>query len=124
MFSIIVFVLNNLISYTVGDAQTWSPRSYSSSSARNQVVRDPEDVQYHSKKSNVLVRVKEKARRWRHGFIKKNSEGDNTTPSWGVGLEDDEDNEDEDPEYLGAPSIILNLFTVLNKKYIYEFHQC
>ncbi|XWS28798.1 hypothetical protein CRYUN_Cryun25bG0102100 [Craigia yunnanensis] len=88
----------------VGDAQTWSPRSYSSSSARKQEVHDPEDVQYHSKKLNVLEKVKEKARRWRQGFIKKkNSEGDNTTPSWGVRLEDDEDNEDEDPEYLGAP---------------------
>ncbi|XVF20006.1 hypothetical protein REPUB_Repub11eG0160700 [Reevesia pubescens] len=87
----------------VGDAQTWSPRSYTSSPSRSQEVHDPEDVQYHSKKLTVVGKVKEKARRWRNSLLKKkNSEGDNT-PSWGVRLEDDEDYEDEDPEYLGAP---------------------
>ncbi|XWS53091.1 hypothetical protein CRYUN_Cryun11dG0127900 [Craigia yunnanensis] len=86
-----------------GDAQTWSPRSYSSSSSRSQEVHDPEDVQYHSKKLTVLSKVKEKARRWRQSLIKKQNEGDNTMPSWGVRLADDEDYEEEDPEYLGAP---------------------
>ncbi|XWS71660.1 hypothetical protein CRYUN_Cryun03dG0157400 [Craigia yunnanensis] len=89
----------------VGDAQTWLPRSHSSSttSARSHEVHDPEDVHYHSKKLTVLAKVKEKARRWRHSFIKKkHSEGDNTMPSWGVRLED-EDYEDEANEYFGAP---------------------
>ncbi|XP_022732438.1 low-temperature-induced 65 kDa protein-like isoform X2 [Durio zibethinus] len=89
----------------VGEAQTWSPRSHASSTtyARSHEVHDTEDVQYHSKKLTVIAKVKDKARRWRHSLIKKkHSEGDNSTPSWGVRLED-EDYEDEDPEYLGAP---------------------
>ncbi|XWS74097.1 hypothetical protein CRYUN_Cryun02cG0186300 [Craigia yunnanensis] len=94
-----------------GDAQTWSPRSNSSSStsARSHEVHDPEDVQYHSKKLTVLAKVKEKARRWRHSFIKKrHSEGDNPTPSGGVRLEH-EVYEEEDPEYFGAPMYELEL---------------
>ncbi|XVE79541.1 hypothetical protein DITRI_Ditri14bG0066900 [Diplodiscus trichospermus] len=87
-----------------GDSQTWSPSPYASSSARSHEVHDPADVHYHSKTLTVIAKVKEKARRWRQSFIKKrNTEGDNTTPCWGVRLEDDEDYEDEDPEYLGAP---------------------
>ncbi|EOY33962.1 Uncharacterized protein TCM_041785 isoform 1 [Theobroma cacao] len=89
------------------DPQTWSPQSHSSpTSARSQEVNDPEDVHYHPKKLTVLAKVKEKARRWRQSFIKrKHSEGDNTTPSWGVRLEDEDDGDEDvgDPEYLGAP---------------------
>lgn len=100
-----------MYSFTVGEAQARSPSFHSSSpiSARSQEIHDPEDVQYQSKKSTVIGKVKEKARRWRQGFIKKKQqgEGDNTTPSWGVRLEDDEDYEDEDPEYFGAPSNII-----------------
>lgn len=47
--------------------------------------------------------MKERAKKWRSNLIKKkHSDDSNTTPSWGVSLDDDED--EEDPEYLGAPS--------------------
>lgn len=66
--------------------------------------------QQNSKKS-VLTKVKERAKKLRHslsGSRKKHEHqghGDNSTPAWGVTLEDvDDDDEDEDPEYLGAPS--------------------
>ncbi|XP_021640219.2 uncharacterized protein LOC110635261 [Hevea brasiliensis] len=63
---------------------------------------DMEDDHTPHRKS-VLAKVKEKARKWRHTLSKKkHNEDDNATPSWGVSLED-EDDEDEDPEYLGAP---------------------
>lgn len=64
-------------------------------------------------KKSVLAKVKEKAKKWKHtlSFKKKNDNGEdhNTTPSWGVNLEEDydyhvDDQEiDDDPEYLGAP---------------------
>ncbi|OMO62005.1 hypothetical protein CCACVL1_23083 [Corchorus capsularis] len=88
------------------DAETRSPSGHSSSPtfSRSQgVVHDPEDAHYQPKKLTVLAKVKEKARRWRNSFSKrKHGNSDNTTPSWGVRLED-VDNEEEDPEYLGAP---------------------
>ncbi|XVF46564.1 hypothetical protein PTKIN_Ptkin03bG0037100 [Pterospermum kingtungense] len=98
--------VDQLIRVRVGEDQVWSPSLHSSSpmSGRSHEVQDPEDIQYNSKKSTVLSKVKEKARRWRQGFIKKkHGEGDNTTPSWGFRFEDDENYEDEDPEYFGAP---------------------
>lgn len=46
--------------------------------------------------------MKERAKKWRSNLIKKkHSDDSNTTPPWGVSLDDDED--EEDPEYLGAP---------------------
>ncbi|XP_042476231.1 uncharacterized protein LOC122057932 [Macadamia integrifolia] len=62
-----------------------------------------EDHSQHSKKS-VLAKVKDRAKKWKHTLSKKkHNPDDNTTPTWGVKLEDDDDQEDE-PEYLGAPS--------------------
>lgn len=48
------------------------------------------------------MKVKEKARKFRKSIGKRRMEDDNVTPSWGVSLDDEE--EEEDPEYLGAPS--------------------
>ncbi|KAL0460359.1 UNVERIFIED_CONTAM: hypothetical protein Slati_0663100 [Sesamum latifolium] len=61
----------------------------------------------NSRKS-VLSKVKERAKKLRHSLSVKKKHGselndDSTTPAWGVALEDDEDELDEDPEYLGAP---------------------
>lgn len=59
--------------------------------------------------------MKEKAKKLKHSLSgrKKMQENDvhddNNTPSWGVTLDDD-DEEDVDPEYLGAPS---NMFLTL-----------
>lgn len=56
-----------------------------------------------SQKKSVITKVKEKAKKWRSTLSKKkHNDDDNTTPSWGVSLDDAED--EEDPEYLGAPS--------------------
>ncbi|KAF5954234.1 hypothetical protein HYC85_007090 [Camellia sinensis] len=57
----------------------------------------------NNNKKSVLMKVKEKAKKLRQSLSKKKHDGheDNSTPSWGVSLDDDED--DEDPEYLGAP---------------------
>ncbi|KAJ6303100.1 hypothetical protein OIU77_017054 [Salix suchowensis] len=55
-----------------------------------------------SQKKSVITKVKEKAKKWRSTLSKKkHNDDDNTTPSWGVSLDDAED--EEDPEYLGAP---------------------
>ncbi|CAL5388710.1 unnamed protein product [Camellia sinensis] len=57
----------------------------------------------NNNKKSVLMKVKEKAKKLRQSLSKKKHDGHegNSTPSWGVSLDDDED--DEDPEYLGAP---------------------
>lgn len=53
-------------------------------------------------KKSVIAKVKERAKKWRSNLIKKkHSDDSNTTPPWGVSLDDDE--AEEDPEYLGAP---------------------
>ncbi|CAL0324025.1 unnamed protein product [Lupinus luteus] len=64
---------------------------------------DPEEDQgLYQKKSSVLVKMKEGVKRLRNSFrIRKQEEDGNLTPSWGVSLEDYE--EEEDAEYLGAP---------------------
>lgn len=71
---------------------------------------DPEEDHIHHQKKSVLTKVKERAKKLRRSLSgkKKHSEGGNTTPSWGVRLEDEEEEEeeDEDVEYLGAPSIL------------------
>ncbi|GAB2274404.1 hypothetical protein Dimus_009170 [Dionaea muscipula] len=72
-------------------SSSWSPTF-----AKN---HDLEEFHHHQKKSSVLTKVKEKAKKWRQLLIRK-KHGDHT-PSWGVALEEDE--VDEDPEYLGAP---------------------
>lgn len=46
--------------------------------------------------------MKEKARKLRYSLSKRRQEDENVTPSWGVSLEDAEE-EDADAEYLGAP---------------------
>lgn len=59
----------------------------------------------HTHKKSVLAKVRDKAKKWRNTLSKKkHGEDGNTTPSWGVSLDDDE--EEEDPEYFGAPSTI------------------
>ncbi|KAL9255927.1 Pentatricopeptide repeat-containing protein, partial [Drosera capensis] len=56
------------------------------------------DHSHHHKKTSVLVKVKDKAKRWQQALMRKKHT--NPTPSRGVALEDDTD---EDPEYNGAP---------------------
>lgn len=58
---------------------------------------------HHAKKS-VLAKVKDKAKKWRQFLTRKRHGHDdaNWTPPWGVSL--DEDDDEEDPEYHGAPS--------------------
>lgn len=73
-----------------------------------------EDFSPNSTKKSMLARVKERAKKLRQSFsVKKRHDtevlDDQTTPSWGVSLEDSDDDEvDEDPEYLGAPSNTAN----------------
>ncbi|KAI4334556.1 hypothetical protein L6164_019234 [Bauhinia variegata] len=62
---------------------------------------DPEEEHGHHQKKSVLTKVKEKAKKLRRSLSKKKHEDGNVTPSCGVTLEEDE--EEEDPEYLGAP---------------------
>lgn len=77
-----------------------SPSSLSSthspSFGKNHDLDD--DHSHHHKKTSVLAKVKDKAKRWRQALMRKKHT--NPTPSWGVALEDDTD---EDPEYNGAP---------------------
>ena len=58
-------------------------------------------------KKSVLSKVKEKARKWRNLLAKKKHghDDDNPTPPWGVTL--DEEDDEQDPEYHGAPSTHL-----------------
>ncbi|GAV78300.1 hypothetical protein CFOL_v3_21768, partial [Cephalotus follicularis] len=83
------------------DASKLSP-SISSSSRKD---HDAEEDHSHHPKKSVLAKVREKAKKLRHSLSnkKKHCEDENsTTPSWGVTLEEEED-EFEDPEYFGAP---------------------
>ncbi|CAI9106842.1 OLC1v1006075C1 [Oldenlandia corymbosa var. corymbosa] len=62
----------------------------------------------NSSKKSMLARVRERAKKIRQSFIVKKKNGNEMldshgTPSWGVSLEDEEDEIDEDPEYFGAP---------------------
>ncbi|XP_019436594.1 PREDICTED: uncharacterized serine-rich protein C215.13-like [Lupinus angustifolius] len=85
---------------------TYSP-NYSKSPSSPYFERlkhhDPEEDQgLYQKKSSVLVKMREGVKRLRNSFrIRKQEEDGNLTPSWGVSLEDYE--EEEDAEYLGAP---------------------
>ncbi|KAI4322116.1 hypothetical protein L6164_021836 [Bauhinia variegata] len=82
-----------------------SPTSSSSSPSSPYFERmkhhDPEEDHSHHQKKSVLTKVKEKAKKLRHSLSKKRHDDANVAPSWGVTLE--EDDEEEDPEYLGAP---------------------
>ncbi|KAJ7947610.1 low-temperature-induced 65 kDa protein [Quillaja saponaria] len=86
-----------------GEPARWSPTSSSTSSPMFGRSQDLEDDHGHHQKKSVLTKVKEKAKKLRHTLSKKRhgDEDGNITPSWGVSL-DDEDEED-DAEYLGAP---------------------
>ncbi|KAK3003082.1 hypothetical protein RJ639_019082 [Escallonia herrerae] len=86
-----------------GDASTWSS---SNSPTLGRHHDQEEDHNHHSRKS-VLTKVKERAKKLRHSLSPKKKNGHEfhdgvTTPPWGVTLPDDED-DDEDPEYFGAP---------------------
>ncbi|KAK6935815.1 hypothetical protein RJ641_032845 [Dillenia turbinata] len=81
-------------------------RSYASSSPTAlKGGHDLEEYHIHQNRRSVLTKVREKAKRWRQNLANKknNNSGDNPTPSWGVSLEDDDEEDDKDPEYLGAP---------------------
>ncbi|KAG2673372.1 hypothetical protein I3843_13G076300 [Carya illinoinensis] len=83
-----------------GESSKWSPTS--SPSFGNHLDYE-DDHSHHHKKPSVLTKMKERAKKLRHSLSrKKQSEDGNSTPSWGVSLDDDEDLE-EDAEYLGAP---------------------
>ncbi|XP_015874003.3 low-temperature-induced 65 kDa protein [Ziziphus jujuba] len=64
-----------------------------------------EHIHGHNQKKSVLMKVKEKAKKLRHTLSskKKQNEDGSSTPTWGVTLEDDDELEVEDAEYLGAP---------------------
>ncbi|KAJ6670643.1 hypothetical protein OIU85_014501 [Salix viminalis] len=80
------------------EVSRWSPQS----SPTFRKDHDLEHDQSPNHKKSVIAKVKERAKKWRSNLIKKkHSDDSNTTPSWGVSLDDDED--EEDPEYLGAP---------------------
>ncbi|KAK6927004.1 hypothetical protein RJ641_008723 [Dillenia turbinata] len=81
-------------------------RLYASSSPSALKGHDLEEYHIQQNRRSVIAKVRDKAKRWKQNLANKknNSGGDNPTPSWGVSLEDDEDEEDDkDPEYLGAP---------------------
>ncbi|KAF9595543.1 hypothetical protein IFM89_000631 [Coptis chinensis] len=88
-----------------GGDDSWTSRTSSPTFGRH--YYDHEEHDHHTKKS-VLTKVKEKARKLKHtlSYKKKHSHDDNATPAWGVSLEDDyydDDGEDADAEYYGAP---------------------
>lgn len=76
----------------------------SNSSSPRKHHHDQEEDHPHQPKKSVLTKVKEKAKKLKHSLSgkKKHSTDENSTPSWGVSLEDEE-GEEEDAEYLGAP---------------------
>ncbi|GFZ01435.1 hypothetical protein Acr_15g0000440 [Actinidia rufa] len=81
-----------------GDAPNW----VSSSSPVLGRDHDHGENYGHNNKKSVLTKVKEKAKKMRQSLSKKkHGHEDTESPPWGVTLDDDE--EDEDPEYLGAP---------------------
>ncbi|KAL5152312.1 hypothetical protein HKD37_13G038483 [Glycine soja] len=81
---------------------TYSPTSSSPSSPYFEKLKnqDPEEDHGLYQKKSVLTKVKERARKFRYSLSKRRMDDENVTPSWGVSLEEDEE---EDPEYLGAP---------------------
>ncbi|KAK3442078.1 hypothetical protein EUGRSUZ_B02311 [Eucalyptus grandis] len=83
-----------------GESSRWS--STSPTFMRGHDLEDDHLHSYPNNKKSVLAKVKERARRWHLSLGKKRNANDgNTTPLWGVSL--DEDDAEEDAEYLGAP---------------------
>lgn len=77
---------------------------------------DQEEDQTTPNKKSVFTKVKEKAKKLRNSLSGKKQHGfesqhGSSTPPFGVTLEDD-DEEDDNPEYLGAPSNIV-IFEIL-----------
>lgn len=101
-----------------GDATRWSG-SYSPTSPAYGRDHDPEEDHTPMHKKSVLAKVKERAIRWRQNLRKKKQSQDgNSTPSWGVSLDEDEDDgPDGDPEYLGAPSNNISLLNSFLPRY-------
>ncbi|XP_060197263.1 uncharacterized protein LOC132626414 [Lycium barbarum] len=93
---------------TFGQLLQGNERGWATSTSPTAYYDQEEYTPTHGKKS-VISKVKEKAKKLKHSLSgKKNRHendvhDDNSTPSWGVTLEDDDDDEDGDPEYLGAP---------------------
>lgn len=85
---------------------TYSPTFASSPSSPyfGMKPHDLEEDQGLYQRKSVLAKVKERAKKLvlRNSLSQKRQDDKNLTPSWGVSLEDEE--EEEDPEYLGAPS--------------------
>ncbi|CAJ1955672.1 unnamed protein product [Sphenostylis stenocarpa] len=83
---------------------TYSPTSNSPSSPYSDKMKHQDQEEDHglNQKKSVLNKVKEKAKKLCSSLSKRRMEDENVTPSWGVKLEDDEQEED-DAEYLGAP---------------------
>ncbi|PNY11174.1 hypothetical protein L195_g007777 [Trifolium pratense] len=81
-----------------------SPSSPSSSYFEKVKHHDPEEDQGLYQRKSVLSKVKERAKKLvsRNSLSRRRQDEDNFTPSWGVSLEDEE-GEEEDAEYLGAP---------------------
>lgn len=85
-----------------GDATIWPSSPFAKHN-------DFEGAQSPTKKVTVISRVKEKAKKWRHNLTIKRRQGQSTNSprsqfSRGVSLDNHEDEaEEEDPEYLGAP---------------------
>ncbi|CAN0910788.1 hypothetical protein LINGRAHAP2_LOCUS26482 [Linum grandiflorum] len=85
-----------------GEAMRWHP-PHSSSLQQRDTDYEPTPQQ----KKSVLAKVKEKAKKWGRSLSSKKKHNDdsvnnngNTTPSWGVSLDDEDDDE---PECLGPP---------------------
>lgn len=92
--------------FEAGDATIWPSSPFAKHN-------DFEGAQSPTKKVTVISRVKEKAKKWRHNLTIKRRQGQSTNSprsqfSRGVSLDNHEDEaEEEDPEYLGAPSNLI-----------------
>lgn len=100
-------------------------RSWSTCSSPN--YYDHEETTPTQGKKSVISKVKEKAKKLKYSLSGKKKlhendvHDDNTTPLWGVNLDDD-DEKDEDPEYLGAPSnIFLTWLFLLFSSYVIRY---
>lgn len=82
---------------TSGDSSSNWQWNSTTSTAKNQ-----DQEENSTPKKSVLTKVKEKAKKLKH-TLSGRKKNDSATPSWGLSL-DDEEEDDEDPEYLGAPS--------------------
>ncbi|KAK9154341.1 hypothetical protein Sjap_001821 [Stephania japonica] len=56
------------------------------------------DYDYHYRRSSVLSKVKDKAMIWKRISTRRNSYNDASTPEWGVSLQDEFDDDDNDPD--------------------------